>query len=566
MITFLNVSKKYNNKVIFDNVNFSISGCGVYLVKGKSGVGKTTLLNMISGIDRYKGTIECDRNNISYVFQNMCLIEHLNVKEHFDLYGISYLMLKKYGLKEKLYSKIYELSTGEKARIGVILGLYKDSNIVLIDEPTTNLDESSAKLVMKDIFNIGKNKMIILVCHEWKRIIKKVSGVISINNKSINVNIFHKGREVRNDKNNFSLNYKYLKKEWSYYKKSNLKMILCFLFLELFIFFVITMQNVFFNYINSDIENSLDYNKFYLSKCETNSDKGVNVKNCRNLNEKELNDLKESGVYYGFNYDYLLTAFYNRNDLATINNKSARLAKGRYPQNYHEVIASNKYNVGDKIELASNLVVSDKYVDVHKKILIVEVVGIYNELKFLDEKNIYFDYECSRDYFENEILLNNDYSIYEYFDKLAIDSYKYLCFSDEKIKNVDVLSNKYEFYSTLKELYTSIENIFMCIGLMLVVLCLYFISKFNKSILTDKQKGNAFLIANSLGVGKSVFASVIINIVLLFFIAFILVLLGEVLGVHIYIELFVCLICSLLITLQTSFYYRKKNVANLIRW
>ncbi|MBR3891000.1 MAG: ATP-binding cassette domain-containing protein [Bacilli bacterium] len=566
MITFLNVSKKYNDKIIFDNVNFSISGCGVYLVKGKSGVGKTTLLNMISGIDGYKGKIECNRKNISYVFQNTCLIEHLNVKEHLDLYGISYCVLKKYDLKDKLYSKTCELSTGEKARIGVILGLYKDNSIVLIDEPTTNLDECSAKVVMKDIFNMAENKMIILVCHEWKKIIKKVNGIISIKNKNIDVNILCKGREVKSDKNNFSLSYKYLKKEWCYYMKSNIKMFICFLFLGLFIFLIIAMKNIFLKSMNTDIENSLDYNKFYLSKCETNSDKGISIKNCRNLNEKELNDLKEKGIYYEFNYDYLLNAFYNRNDLAVINNKNARLESGRYPRGYYEVIASNEYNVGDKIELKSNLMVSDKYVDVHKTTLMVEVVGIYKELKFLSEKNIYFDYKYSKDYFENEILINNGYSVYEYFNKLPIDSYKYLCFSNKKPENVDAVNNKYEFYSTLKELYIGIERVFWYIELMLILLCLYFVSKFNKSILIDKQKTNAFLIANSLSVNKSVFSSVVINITLLFLATLFLIILSEMLGFHLYMGLFVCLICTLFITLQTSFYYRKKNVSNLIRW
>ena len=60
MVTFKNVTKRFPNKTIFKDVNFSIGGCGVYLICGDSGVGKTTLLNMIASITSYEGIIEND--------------------------------------------------------------------------------------------------------------------------------------------------------------------------------------------------------------------------------------------------------------------------------------------------------------------------------------------------------------------------------------------------------------------------------------------------------------------------------------------------------------------------
>ena len=415
MITFFNVSKKYGNKVIFDNVNFCIKGCGVFLVKGDSGVGKTTLLNIIAGIESYKGKITCSKNTIiSYVFQNNYLIEHMNVKEHLDLYGISYKILSKYGLNEKMESGVDKLSCGEKARLAILIGLYKDSNLILMDEPTTNLDKSNAKVVMDDVLKMGKQKIIILVCHEWKNIINKVDGLIKLKDKCITINIW-KNREIAKEKIvKTKINGQYLKKEWMYYKKSNISILVCYFLLQIIVFSNICTEAFFSNSISEDIDNSIDYNKFYLSKCEEKNLNGVVVKNCVNLNESDLILLKNENINYGYNYDYILLSIYNRNDLFVMSSKDIKLAKGRYPNSYFEVVASSNYELGEEIVLDSNLVVSDKYIDVYKKTISVKVVGIYHKLNFLDDNNIYFDYEKCEEYFNKEILINNEYSLFDY--------------------------------------------------------------------------------------------------------------------------------------------------------
>ena len=82
-IELTNVSKKYNDKVIFDSLSFSFKENEIHCIMGVSGVGKTTLVRMIAGLTDYEGNIT-KTDKLSYIFQEDRLIPSLTIYQNLD--------------------------------------------------------------------------------------------------------------------------------------------------------------------------------------------------------------------------------------------------------------------------------------------------------------------------------------------------------------------------------------------------------------------------------------------------------------------------------------------------
>ena len=189
-----NISKKYGNNTIFDNYNLEVKK-GTFLgIKGKSGRGKTTLLNIMGLLEDYEGTLnimgeevryrdkkkrkEMLKKVIGYLFQNYALIDDLTVYENLRIVinkknkikGKELMLeaLEKVGVaNEFLNKKIYTCSGGEQQRIAIARLMLKDCDIVLADEPTGSLDDKNTAIVMKLLTQLNEEgKTIVMVSHD----------------------------------------------------------------------------------------------------------------------------------------------------------------------------------------------------------------------------------------------------------------------------------------------------------------------------------------------------------------------------------------------------------------
>lgn len=189
-----NISKKYGNNTIFDNYNLEVKK-GTFLgIKGKSGRGKTTLLNIMGLLEDYEGTLnimgeevryrdkkkrkEMLKKVIGYLFQNYALIDDLTVYENLKIVinkknktkGKELMLeaLEKVGVaNEFLNKKIYTCSGGEQQRIAIARLMLKDCDIVLADEPTGSLDDKNTAIVMKLLTQLNEEgKTIVMVSHD----------------------------------------------------------------------------------------------------------------------------------------------------------------------------------------------------------------------------------------------------------------------------------------------------------------------------------------------------------------------------------------------------------------
>lgn len=198
MIRLENVSKYYysssNVTCALRKINLEFKVGEFVAVTGESGSGKTTLLNIISGFDSYEdGEIyinncptsyfdEADfenyrKNEIAFIFQNYNLIDSYSVLENvmatFIIEGMpieeaknkSIEILKQVGLDSDIDKKATKLSGGQKQRLAIARALAKETNIIVADEPTGNLDEENARTILQLLKNLSKNKLVIIVSH-----------------------------------------------------------------------------------------------------------------------------------------------------------------------------------------------------------------------------------------------------------------------------------------------------------------------------------------------------------------------------------------------------------------
>ncbi len=153
MIKINRLKKNYENKRIFNNFTMNIEPCEITCILGPSGVGKTTLFNVISGLTDYEeGEITgIDKKNISYLFQEPRLMPWLTVYENIDIilkniFGEkkrrevinSYLALV--GLQNYADNRPEELSGGMKQRLAIARTFAYPSTLLLMDEPFKGLD------------------------------------------------------------------------------------------------------------------------------------------------------------------------------------------------------------------------------------------------------------------------------------------------------------------------------------------------------------------------------------------------------------------------------------------
>ena len=202
MIEIKNITKSFGNKKIFTDFSMTIPNGAFKIFAGKSGCGKTTLLNMIGAIESPdSGTITVNGLNIhkrantrkyfseqaGFLFQNFALIEEETVEDNLNYIQKKHRsgrsmdeILDLLGLLDKKNVEVYKLSGGEQQRIALARLMFKKCDIILADEPTGSLDYENADVVMKILHEFNnQGKTIIMVTHDEK-IISEEKDVVRL--------------------------------------------------------------------------------------------------------------------------------------------------------------------------------------------------------------------------------------------------------------------------------------------------------------------------------------------------------------------------------------------------
>ena len=216
MLKLVDIKKEY---VVADSCVIALKGINLEFrrnefvsILGQSGCGKTTLLNIIGGLDKYtSGDLEIEgistkefkdadwdsyRNHkVGFVFQSYNLISHLNVLNNVELAltisGVSSAerkqraieALEKVGLKDQIHKMPNQLSGGQMQRVAIARAIINNPEILLADEPTGALDTETSVQIMDLIKEISKERLVIMVTHNPElaesyssRIVKLLDG------------------------------------------------------------------------------------------------------------------------------------------------------------------------------------------------------------------------------------------------------------------------------------------------------------------------------------------------------------------------------------------------------
>lgn len=174
MIVLKGVYKSFDNLEVLNNLNLNFKKNKITCLLGYSGIGKTTLLNILAGLESFDGEILNLPSKISYSFQNPSLIPNLTVKENLLLVNNSVsdseitTYLKRLDI-ESLKNKLAKnLSFGEKQRVNFLRAILYNPELLLIDESFSSLDIKSKLLLEKLLkeYKNDNNVTVITVTHD----------------------------------------------------------------------------------------------------------------------------------------------------------------------------------------------------------------------------------------------------------------------------------------------------------------------------------------------------------------------------------------------------------------
>ncbi|MGB4984712.1 MAG: ABC transporter ATP-binding protein [Erysipelotrichaceae bacterium] len=421
MLKLENVSKFYyqNNMITtgFAKVNLQLNNNEFVTIVGESGSGKSTLLNVLSGLDTYEeGELyingqptshyeenefeEYRKKYVANIFQNFNLINSYTVYQNVELV----MLLNGYkrkeiknkvnqilvdvGLEKFKRQKVSKLSGGQKQRVAIARALAKETPIIIADEPTGNIDVKAADEIIALLAQIAKNKLVIVVTHNYEQFEQYTTRKIKMSDGHI-----IEDEVIRNVDSSEVAVYREFK-QLSIFNTIRISMRNTFniwmKFVLLLIVYCFLSGSVLFGYssINDNDKQVLNmgYNNYFKSY------DGLRIivkqKNSLSFNEEQLTKMEQiKGVNYINKNDLLLDSnitisldylFISGSPLAIEDIKGKQLMAGNMPTNDNEIVVGyqNEFDINENTKkmIGQEVSLTDEY---NNKIGTCVVSGLY---------------------------------------------------------------------------------------------------------------------------------------------------------------------------------------------
>lgn len=558
MLIIKKLTKKYENKTIFNKISLTFPNQGLYSIIGESGCGKSTLLNLIGCLDEeYEGEMFFDNHNyrieannirkqIGIIYQNYNLLEDLSVKDNITI------SLKIKGLvDDKIIAKTCEklnlstdllnkkakvLSGGEKQRVALARILVTNPKIILADEPTGSLDSLNGNKVMEYLKEISKDTLVILVTHNKDLAYKYSDDVILFES----LNGYDKRDKKRKydykenkDNSNFLILKSHFKSNAFRHMLSCIALVVSFVFSSFSLSFFLNatplLENVSSNYVDKDV---FSISKTFSHKIDNSFFSLTTVE------RPTFDELKSlSKILPPIDFYYFLNPFVPEiidiNDHTILN---VSFVPCFVPMESNEVIINSllfKEMKKEKIffDIEKSYFIEDQeYSFSHR--FSYEIKSVVEEVGLLNTKKIYYNYFNMYNLLDSYI--TRDKSPIELIKEAKSDeelsSYKMLMHLKSKqnvsllykiinrgITNFEITSNAYSIDSTLYQIVDALKLVLTMFEIIIAISCFDIVFFLVVSLLNDYTKEKAILL--SLGKNRKSFFTLYLQeilIVLLF--------------------------------------------------
>lgn len=558
MLIIKKLTKKYENKTIFNKISLTFPNQGLYSIIGESGCGKSTLLNLIGCLDEeYEGEMFFDGHNyrieannirkkIGIIYQNYNLLEDLSVKDNITI------SLKIKGLvDDKIIEKTCEklnlstdllnkkakvLSGGEKQRVALARILVTKPKIILADEPTGSLDSSNGNKVLEYLKEVSKDTLVILVTHNKDLAYKYSDDVILFES----LNGYDKRDKKRKydykenkDNSNFLILKSHFKSNAFRHILSCIALVVSFVFSSFSLSFFLNatplLENVSSNYVDKDV---FSISKTFSHKIDNSF---FSLTTVERPTFDELNSL--SKILPPIDFYYSLNPFVPEiidiNDYTILN---VSFVPCFVPMESNEVIINSllfKEMKEEKIffDIEKSYFIEDQgYSFSHR--FSYEIKSVVEEVGLLNTKKIYYNYFNMYNLLDSYI--TRDKSPIELIKEAKSDeelsSYKMLMHLKSKqnvsllyeiinrgITNYEITSNAYSIDSTLYQIADALKLVLTMFEIIIAISCFAIVFFLVVSLLNDYTKEKAILL--SLGKNRKSFFTLYLQeilIVLLF--------------------------------------------------
>lgn len=558
MLIIKKLTKKYENKTIFNKISLTFPNQGLYSIIGESGCGKSTLLNLIGCLDEeYEGEMFFDGHNyrieannirkkIGIIYQNYNLLEDLSVKDNITIsLKIKGLVddktiektCEKLNLSTDLLNKKAKvLSGGEKQRVALARILVTKPKIILADEPTGSLDSSNGNKVLEHLKEVSKDTLVILVTHNKDLAYKYSDDVILFES----LNGYDKRDKKRKydykenkDNSNFLILKSHFKSNAFRHMLSCIALVVSFVFSSFSLSFFLNatplLENVSSNYVDKDV---FSISKTFSHKIDNSFFSLTTVERPTFDELKSLSKiLPPIDFYYSLNP--FVPEIIDINDYTILN---VSFVPCFVPMESNEVIINSllfKEMKEEKIffDIEKSYFIEDQgYSFSHR--FSYEIKSVVEEVGLLNTKKIYYNYFNMYNLLDSHI--TRDKSPIELIKEAKSDeelsSYKMLMHLKSKqnvsllyeiinrgITNYEITSNAYSIDSTLYQIADALKLVLTMFEIIIAISCFAIVFFLVVSLLNDYTKEKAILL--SLGKNRKSFFTLYLQeilIVLLF--------------------------------------------------
>ncbi len=527
MIELKNVTKIYGNTTVIQNANYSFPNNGLVCLLGESGCGKTTLMNLIAGLDtEYTGKIIVDNvelNTLSendlcnyrkdytgFVFQDYHLLNGYSVIENIvypcvlksnnfqkDIQQAKEL-LHNIGLSEKIDEKVQNLSGGQKQRVAIARALIKNPKVILADEPTGALDRKTSTEIMELLKEISKEKLVIVITHD-RHICNYADEIITIEDKKVCVQKdLGKADRVSKEKmtlcppgkiHHFALACKNFKTAWIKY----LLVSFIFSFGILCMLFSLSSGNIIEKSIMDFKEKNVAFNNGYVKNDEKND-----------IYKRLSADDRLENVYKQYKIENVSLSMNNHTETMA---EKLPMPKAKESMSYGTMPRNNKNEIALTPSLAkkfdakiNKLIGKEIVLEYQSQKYTLKVSGIYNA----GYDDFFVSSDIEKEFYkglDNGPYYSVSYDVKEFEDIVAV--------SDELSKEKIQSENASEQVKAMQNTFTKIQTLFLIVSGMIL-----FVAMFVVIIILIKMQATRYKMVGllySFGFQKNMVSKIIVN-------------------------------------------------------